>query len=124
MFAEGPTGVPRAPTAGRGAARRPRWGASDGAGDAGAEGDADDAAAERAHHACDRQRVAAPDARDEAADDGADTSEELDHVYSSAGPPPALRAWRTVRDDVRWKRLRDRKSTRLNSSHLGISYAV
>src|SRR5947199_4395897 len=43
-----------------------------------------------------------------------------------AHPNPAVRDWPALRiiDPVKYPHPRDRKSTRLNSSHLGISYAV
>src|SRR5690625_6143379 len=40
------------------------------------------------------------------------------HAYGAAAVPPGPSVARTVRD------VRDRKSTRLNSSHVAISYAV
>src|SRR5205814_5729566 len=41
------------------------------------------------------------------------------HPRPACGRPPAARPWRRDADSPE-----DRKSTRLNSSHLGISYAV
>src|SRR5262245_65206810 len=46
-------------------------------------------------------------------------AEDLRSQYEVMGPPPAGRRVRRVR-----RLPGDRKSTRLNSSHLGISYAV
>src|SRR5205814_9948600 len=47
----------------------------------------------------------------------------LNHMYSIDVIPPAAPA-SIVFDAVHVVQVRDRKSTRLNSSHLGISYAV
>src|SRR5258705_8121908 len=42
---------------------------------------------------------------------------QLDRLINETGETPAL-------NQVPWSPFQDRKSTRLNSSHLGISYAV
>src|SRR5258705_8896525 len=47
------------------------------------------------------------------------------HDRASSGPTPARATWWKAPRCAPWTRPRaDRKSTRLNSSHLGISYAV
>src|SRR5205814_4966391 len=80
-----------------------------------------------AHTECDRLTGTSEKRRT-----GTFASQSLMTVMRPASPPPTTITRRTAPDDVRTMFLvatiafleSDRKSTRLNSSHLGISYAV
>src|SRR5699024_12884976 len=52
-----------------------------------------------------------------------DSSHRTSYVLCVDRDPPSLGPLQTSRDEGAWT-LRDRKSTRLNSSHVSISYAV
>src|SRR3712207_7567729 len=50
------------------------------------------------------------------------TDADLDKVFGEANPRTMFRIWPYANTD--WRSIIDRKSTRLNSSHANISYAV